>query len=58
MAARGAAHFLSTTLVDNQFATLEDPTAEHGVLPVDAMAPLPLLTSQVSQWLNHHKEAV
>ncbi len=58
VAARGAAHFLSTTLVDNQFATLEDPTAEHGVLPVDAMAPLPLLTSQVSQWLNHHKEAV
>lgn len=58
VAARGAAHFFSTTLVDNQFATLEDPTIEHGVLPVDAMAPLPLLTSQVIQWLHHLKEAL
>lgn len=58
VAARGGAHFFSTTLVDNQFTTLEDPTGEPGVLPVDAMAPLAQLQTQVSQWLHHHKEAV
>jgi gluconokinase len=44
-------HFFPATLVDNQFATLEVPTGEIGVLTVDATAPLPELVSQVRAWL-------
>ena len=58
VAARGGAHFFSTTLVDNQFTTLEDPTGEPGVLKVDAMAPLAQLQTQVSQWLHTQKDSV
>jgi gluconokinase len=47
VASRGAAHFFSTSLVDNQFATLERPEGEAGVLRVDATAPLPALTAEV-----------
>ena len=39
-------HFFSATLVDNQFATLEPPTGEPGVLRVDALAPLAQLQQQ------------
>jgi gluconokinase len=58
VAARGGAHFFSTTLVDNQFTTLEDPTGEPGVLKVDAMAPLAQLQTEVSQWLLVNKDSV
>jgi gluconokinase len=51
VASRGAAHFFSTSLVDNQFATLERPEGEPGVLRVDATAALPALTAQVIAWL-------
>jgi gluconokinase len=57
-AARVAArtsHFFSTSLVASQFATLESPVGEAGVLRVDATAPLPQLQAQVSAWL-HTKE--
>jgi gluconokinase len=47
-----ATHFFSASLVDSQFATLEVPTGETGVLRVDAMAPLPQLQAQVSAWLR------
>ena len=47
-----AAHFFSASLIDSQFATLEVPTGEPGVLRVDAMAPLPQLQTQVSTWLH------
>lgn len=56
VAARASTHFFSTALVDNQFATLEDPSAEIGVLTVDATAPLAQLQSEVSLWLHNHKE--
>ena len=56
VAARGGAHFFSTTLVDDQFTTLEDPTGEPGVLRVDAMEPLAQLQTEVSQWLRTQKE--
>lgn len=55
VASRGDAHFFSTTLVDNQFTTLEDPSGEPGVLKVDAMAPLAQLQTQVSHWMLHDK---
>jgi gluconokinase len=50
VAARGA-HFFSPRLVDSQFATLESPLGEPGVLRVDATAPLAQLQAQVSAWL-------
>ena len=50
--ARAAEHFFSTSLVDSQFATLEVPTAEDGVLRVDAMAPIADLQAQVCAWLT------
>jgi gluconokinase len=55
VAARSA-HFFSSTLVDSQFATLESPVGEAGVLRVDATAPLSELVVQVSDWVlsSHH----
>ena len=45
-------HFFPATLVDNQFATLEVPTSETGVLTVDATAAMPELVAQVREWLG------
>ncbi|HEX7892188.1 MAG TPA: gluconokinase, partial [Ramlibacter sp.] len=45
-------HFFSATLVDSQFATLESPVGEEGVLRVDALAPLDSLAAQVRAWLQ------
>ena len=50
--ARGEAHFFSTQLVDSQFATLQVPTGEPGVLTLDATAPLPQLQAEVAAWLT------
>lgn len=56
VAARANAHFFSTSLVDNQFATLESPVGESGVLRLDAqLAPQDLL-SEASQWLRTTQE--
>ena len=51
VAARAGTHFFSLSLVDSQFATLESPTGEAGVLRVDARAPLTELRRQVADWL-------
>lgn len=56
VSARAQQHFFSTTLVDSQFATLENPTGETGVLRVDALKPLAALQAEVCQWLDTHKE--
>ncbi len=45
-------HFFSIHLVENQFATLESPVGEPGVLRVDAREPLHRLQTQVSAWLH------
>jgi gluconokinase len=45
-------HFFPATLVDNQFATLEVPTEEAGVLTVDATAAMPELVAQVRAWMG------
>lgn len=47
----GCRVFFSTSLVDSQFATLEMPTGETGVLRVDATAPLAELQMPVCTWL-------
>jgi gluconokinase len=52
VAARAAMHFFSLSLVDSQFATLESPVGEPGVLRVDALAPLADLRRQVAEWLQ------
>ncbi len=46
-----AGHLFPPSLVASQFATLEDPSAEPGVLRLDATQSLDTLTSQVTQWL-------
>jgi gluconokinase len=51
--ARSATHFFSTSLVDSQFATLESPVGEPGVLQVDARHPVAQLQAQASAWLNN-----
>jgi gluconokinase len=51
VAARAASHFFSASLVDSQFATLEDPSHEAGVLRLDALLPVATLQAQVQTWL-------
>ena len=53
-----AAHFFSTSLVDNQFATLESPVGEPGVLRLDATFSLAQLQEAVTQWLATTQESV
>jgi len=43
-------HMFSPKLVDSQFATLESPVGEAGVLPVKAVDPVENLTEQVIRW--------
>lgn len=49
---RGSAHFFAPSLVDSQFATLESPVGEAGVLRVDAVRPLAQLVCEVMDWLK------
>jgi gluconokinase len=51
VAARADTHFFASSLVDSQFATLESPDGEPGVLKLDALLPLNTLTAQVQAWL-------
>ena len=51
VSSRGS-HFFSATLVDSQFATLEPPHGEPGVLCVDALTPIATLQAQVARWLH------
>ncbi len=51
VAARSS-HFFSASLVDSQFATLESPVGEVGVLRVDATEPVAQLQARVSAWLH------
>jgi len=55
--ARAATHFFNAALVDNQFATLESPVGEPGVIRLDATASLTALQAQVSQWLHRQAPA-
>ncbi len=50
--ARSPQHFFSVTLIDSQFATLEPPHDEPGVLRVNALAPLEQLQAQVTGWIQ------
>ncbi|MBO9651560.1 MAG: gluconokinase [Variovorax sp.] len=50
VAERAAVHMFPASLVANQFATLESPVGEPGVLEVDATAPVEQLVAQVRDW--------
>jgi gluconokinase len=56
VSARAPQHFFSTSLVDNQFATLESPVGEVGVLRLDALLSLQQLQTEISQWLQTPQE--
>ena len=59
-ARRGVArpgHFFAASLVDSQFATLESPVGEPGVLRLDAERPLTVLQEQVQHWLQKETPA-
>lgn len=47
-----ASHFFSPSLVDSQFATLESPVGEAGVLRLDATTPLDQLSAAIHDWLH------
>jgi gluconokinase len=51
VAARAGEHLFPASLVDSQFAALETPSGEPGVLTLDATRPLPQLTGLISEWL-------
>jgi gluconokinase len=50
-------HFFSASLVDSQFATLQSPVGEPGVLRLDAELPLNILQEQVEHWLQQETSA-
>jgi gluconokinase len=52
VAARAGSHLFPTSQVDSQFATLEPPQGEPGVLAVDATLPLAQLVAQVEGWIG------
>jgi gluconokinase len=45
-------HLFPVSLVDSQFEALEDPSAEPGVLALDATRPLPELVDAVAHWVR------
>jgi gluconokinase len=51
VSSRGA-HFFGPGLVESQFATLESPALEPGVLCLRAIEPPELLAAQIAAWLR------
>ena len=49
---RRPGHFFAPTLMDSQFAALEPPAGEDGVLCLDALRPLPQLLVETVAWLR------
>jgi len=47
-----AGHFMPTSLVDSQFATLESPEGEPGVLVVDASQPRSAVLEEIVEWMQ------
>lgn len=45
-------HFMPASLVDSQFATLERPCAEPGVLTVDATLPVDEIVMRTERWMQ------
>ncbi len=47
-----AGHFMPISLVDSQFATLESPEGEPGVLVVDAAQPRETVLEEILEWIR------
>jgi gluconokinase len=56
VASRGG-HFYPPALVASQFATLEDPAGEGGVLTVDATQPPDAIAGTAARWLQAFNNA-
>jgi gluconokinase len=52
VAGRGASHFFSPALVQNQFATLQEPLGEPRTLVLGADLPPEVLQLRISEWLH------
>ncbi|NML43545.1 gluconokinase [Ramlibacter sp. G-1-2-2] len=50
--ARAGSHFFPPSVVDSQFATLEDPSTEPGVLRVDGGLPAAEVTARILDWMG------
>lgn len=57
VAQRAGGHYFQANLVDSQFATLESPLGEPGVLTVDATQTLTALNQHVIQWMQETPHA-
>lgn len=57
VAARAAEHLFPPSLVDSQFATLESPRGEPGVLCVDALRSRDELADEIAAWLTARSPA-
>ncbi len=57
VAARAGTHFFSSALVESQFATLESPVGEAGVLRLNALLELATLQQQASAWIAAQESA-
>jgi gluconokinase len=52
VSARSGSHLFPASLVDSQFATLEPPVGEPGVMTIDALLPRDTLAGAVADWLR------
>ncbi len=52
VAGRGASHFFPATLIDSQFAALEPPHDEAGLLHLDSERPLDDILHTATDWLQ------
>ncbi len=52
VAARAGEHMFPPSLVDSQFAALESPAGEPGVLEAQATDPIDSLTRQITTWMG------
>lgn len=50
-------HFFAPELVASQFATLESPSEEAGVLTLNATQPVAALVNETVDWLTHAPES-
>lgn len=57
VAARAGEHLFPPSLVDSQFATLESPRGEPGVLCVDALRSRDELADEIAAWLTARSPA-
>ncbi len=57
VAGRGASHFFPATLIDSQFAALEPPHDEAGLLHLDSERPLDDILHTAADWLQRRPRA-